>query len=283
MKFSYHTHCEFCDGKADASSMAAAAHAAGYSILGFSSHAPLPFTTKWNMPGARLEEYARIIRALAAAWKPEGLEILLGLEADWIEDVCAPGNGLFASISPDFLIGSVHYIKLGGNEIFTVDESESAFDAHLAAASGGDAEPAWREYYHNLRALIESGGFDILGHFDLVRKNNRNGRLFDEESTAYRDEAFASIELAAKKNVVVEINTGGVARRKVDTPYPSLTLLNYMRESGVRITLGDDAHAPGHIGAFNGLAREHAGAAGYRSLWYLDGTHEWKEVGIEDV
>ena len=50
----------------------------------------------------------------------------------------------------------------------------------------------YEDYYRMLSQLIESGGFDILGHFDLVRKNNAAGRWFDEDSPGYLDAAIGA-------------------------------------------------------------------------------------------
>lgn len=282
MKFSYHTHSTFCDGKADIDRMAERAAQSGYRILGFSSHAPLPFETTWNLQASRMAEYRDTVRSSAATWKERGLDILLGLETDWIEGVCAPGDALYSSIDPDYRIGSVHFVRMGG-EAFAVDEPEADFLEHFRTLAHSDGELIWRAYYRNLAAMIEAGGFDILGHFDLVRKNNAGGRLFDESSAAYRDTAFRVADLAASKNIFVEINTGGVARGKTDRPYPSLDILRRLRTSGARITLGDDAHAPDHMGPYVSLAVAHAREAGYRTVWYLDAGRAWKELPLDQV
>jgi len=49
--------------------MAEAAFEAGYSLLGFFSHAPLPFDTTWNLKWPRLGDYAATVRP----WRRGGL------------------------------------------------------------------------------------------------------------------------------------------------------------------------------------------------------------------
>ena len=90
MRANYHTHCDFCDGRASAEIMAGAAAAAGYEVLGFSSHSPLPFPSEGNMPLSRLGDYKAEIKRLAAAWRDRGLEILLGLEIEWVPGISSP-------------------------------------------------------------------------------------------------------------------------------------------------------------------------------------------------
>ncbi len=149
------------------------------------------------------------------------MTILLGLEIDYITNVASPKDKVYDVISPDFRLGSVHFITgLSGDE-FTVDESEEKFAHHIANAVGGDASIIWKQYYANLIAMIEKGGFDIIGHFDLVKKNNAKGRWFDEAAKGYRDAAFAAVDRAAELNCIAEINTGGLARGKTDSTYPS--------------------------------------------------------------
>lgn len=276
VKSNYHTHSTFCDGKADPETMAGAAYDACYDILGFSSHAPLPFQTSWNLPASKAEAYRADIRRLETLWRPKGLEILLGLEIDWIEGLSSPADKGFDVLSPDFRLGSTHFVRPGSGEAFAVDEPQEAFLGHLESEAGGDYRIVYRHYYRNLAAMITEGGFDILGHFDLVRKNNNCGQHFDEDGRDYLSAAMEALELLRGKNFVVEINTGGMARGKTSSPYPSLVLLRRMHEMGTRITLCDDAHAPSQLGKHWIDAKALALAAGYRNIAVLSGG-TWKE------
>jgi histidinol-phosphatase (PHP family) len=289
MRFSYHTHTQYCDGKATAAEMAAAAAAAGYSFLGFTSHAPLPFKTSWNMAWEDLEAYASEVRAAAAAWRTRGLAIFLGLEIDYIAAGAAgaapaawPGDAAYDRIAPDFRLGSVHFLTGLADDEFTVDEPAGDFERHMAGL-GNDAAAVWTQYYHNLSAMVDRGGFDILGHFDLVKKNNAGNRWFDEGGAEYLAAAYEAVDFAAERGCVAEINTGGLARGKIADVYPSAPILRRMRQKGLRLTLGDDAHAPEHLGAFQGAAIDAARSAGYKSLWYMDAPGSWKEIGIDEL
>jgi histidinol-phosphatase (PHP family) len=281
MRANYHTHCDFCDGQTDAARMAAAAAAAGYQVLGFSSHAPVPWPTDWCMDARRVDAYADEVRRLGRVWADKGLEVLLGLEIDWLPDRSGPADAAFARLGLDFRLGSVHYVFPDGAEPFCVDEPADVFAAHLAAA-GLDGEGLWREYYRRLGELVDAGGFEILGHFDLVRRNNAGGRYFDEESPDYLKAALGVAAQLEGSPVVVEVNLGGLARGKLASPYPSLSVLRELRHRGVRITFCADAHAPAHLGAYLETARELARAAGYRSVAVLSGG-SWREVGLDQT
>lgn len=280
MLFSYHTHSDFCDGYVSAGAMAKAAAAAGYSFLGFSSHAPRPLGIPWTMKYGDLDRYVAEIRALDAYWRPRGMAVLLGLETDYVAGIVSPREAAYHSNAPDFLIGSVHFVPGLVDDEFTVDGPKAEFAAGIARLK--DKTPLiWKRYYENLIAMMEGGGFDIVGHFDLVKKNNRDNWWFDENSKEYLDAAFAAADRAAELGLVVEINTGGLARGSTASPYPSSAILKHMREAGVRLTIGDDAHSPSHLSAYQRFAIEAAKAAGYRSLWYLDADLVWREIAVE--
>jgi histidinol-phosphatase (PHP family) len=283
VRANYHTHCDFCDGRVTAAEMAAAAAAKGYRVLGFSSHSPLPFPNEGNMEASRLGEYCAEIRRLGREWKDRGLEVLLGLEIEWVEGLSSPRDRLFREAGLDYSIGSLHFVDLPGPGRFAVDLGLEEFGRSASAFAGDDfGRSVYRDYYERLGALVEGGGFDILGHFDLVKKNNGEGRWFDESSRGYLGAALGAASLLRGKDIVVEINVGGMSRGKVKTPYPSLPILRELRALRVRITFSADAHAPEHLGVNLDSARELARAAGYDSIAVLS-EGRWREIGIEET
>jgi histidinol-phosphatase (PHP family) len=290
VRTNYHTHTEFCDGRASAAEMAAAAAAAGYSVLGFSSHAPLPFHNEGNMELARLGDYKAEVRRLGREWEERGLEVLLGLEIEWVPGLCSPRDAIFREAGLDYSIGALHFVDLPGSGRFAVDLGEAAFEAAAEAYAGDAADlgrAVYEDYYAQLGELIGAGGFDILAHFDLVKKNNGAdgsgaGRWFDESSPGYLGAALGAVQPLKGKDIVVEINVGGMSRGKVKSPYPSLPILRELRSVGARITFSADAHAPEHLGVHLDAARDLARAAGYDSVAALT-KGQWTEVGLEEA
>lgn len=281
MRANYHTHTEFCDGKSSAAEMARAAHEAGYGALGFSSHAPLPFETKWTMKAEALSAYTAEVRRLRAEWEGR-LEIYLGLEIDWIEGLVGPADGRFDGAGLDYRICSVHYVKPGPGEAFTIDCPAEEFERHVREEAGGKGAPVYRCYYRNLAKAVEEGGFDILAHLDLVVRNNREGRWFDEESRDYLDAALEAVEPLGESGAIVEINLGALLRGRARAPHPSLPILRRLKELGVPVTVSADAHNVGHLGAGLEVAREHVRAAGYREIAVLS-RGAWRLVGIDEI
>jgi histidinol-phosphatase (PHP family) len=270
--------------------MADAAREAGFSILGFSSHAPLPFRTEWNMDIEALPAYIETIRGLASVHAP-AMRVLAGLEIDYIAGYYGPSDGRFKSAGLDYTIGSVHYVTPEGAPRpsatsfddkgeptfgFGVDEGEPEFTTHFKRFYHGDGDAMMRDYWTALTRCIREGGFDILGHFDLLRKNNGNQSLFREDSAEYRAGAMAAVDALAGSGIIVEINTGGMARGKTDSPYPALWILKELKARDVAICIDADAHAPGHLLAHREAAVRLASDAGYGKLTVIgpDGRFE---------
>lgn len=264
----HHTHSTFCDGSVSPRDMAQAAMDQGLAVLGFSAHGPLPFETGWTMEAARMGEYCGEIRSLQQEFSGR-LEILLGFEMDWIPGIRVPGDEFWQGVDRDYAIGSVHFLKSPDGRLYTIDDTAANVGSVRDIWYPKDASPMARDYYRELRALIAHGGFDILGHFDLVRKNNRELGLYDPEADWYRKEVQETLEVLAWNPVVVEVNTGGMARGRTDSPYPELWMLSRMRELGIQVMINADAHAPEHLLAHRQAALDLVEAAGYREIQVL--------------
>ncbi len=266
MKTNYHTHSLYCDGKASVSDMAQAAVEHGFSVLGMSSHAPLPFPTTWTM---RAEDIGSYFDEIEKAQEKIGasLSLMAGLEIDYIEAVTGPAHVQYPELS--YSIGSVHYINPGhtkaGDTLFTVDEGQEKFDRHVAEHCNGDYERAVGLYYRTVCDMIKAGGFTILGHLDLIRKNNPDESRFSERTSFYRDAVMEVVDTLRGSGIVAEINTGGIARGKTKAPYPSDWILRELYARSIPICLNADAHAPEHLYGYYDRGLQAALDAGYRT------------------
>ena len=79
--------------------------------------------------------------------------------------------------------------------------------------------------------------------------------------------------------MIVEINTGGIARGNIDDVYPSAEFLDYLRQAGVPVTFSSDAHAASNLDAAFDRAELAAVRAGYTEAAYLeDGKIKFYEL-----
>ncbi|HON88309.1 MAG TPA: histidinol-phosphatase [Spirochaetales bacterium] len=264
MKTNFHTHSTFCDGTCSILTMAQTARDHRFSMLGFSGHAPLPFPTDWNM---KQEDIPRYYTAIQEARELIGQDLTLvtGLEIDYIEGMLGPQTVTYPEIT--YSIGSVHYINPKNSkqhtDLFAVDEKQDDFDRHIQTYCNGDYEQAVSLYYKSLYAMISAGGFTILGHLDLIKKNNPRQSRFSETSSFYKDAVMHVVDALQGTNIVVEINTGGLARGKTQEVYPAHWILKELHERNVPICLNADAHAPEHLYAYYDHALRAALEAGY--------------------
>jgi histidinol-phosphatase (PHP family) len=179
------------------------------------------------------------------------------------------------------VIGSVHYLGwLSDGTMWTVDGPAAELRAGIDQSFGGKTRAAVEAFYRRVADMALSDRPDIVGHLDLVKKNNGDSQdLFDEESSWYREALASAIEAVASAGCVVEVNTGGVSRGFRSDWYPCKWALRRMRELDVPVTFGSDAHDPRHVGFQMREVREFLQDVGYRSLWF-QGANGWAECPL---
>jgi histidinol-phosphatase (PHP family) len=246
----YHTHTRHCDGNDEPRDFAEAAIRKGMQWLGFSGHNVLPFQTDWTMPEKNLESYLREVREAKARYTGR-LEIFLGIEADYIPGVTSPNHPRIRDLGLDFVLGSVHFVELpGGDHSWTVDGSRQELETGLARVYGGNIRALVERYYALVGEMAEETKPDIIGHFDVVKKNNGSGGLFSEEAPWYRAAVRAALQAVGRSGSVMEINTGGIVRNTSGVLYPSEWILEQARRLGIPIMINADAHRPQDIDGY---------------------------------
>jgi len=241
---SMHTHTKFCDGKDDIETMCSAAYEKSLFAIGFSSHAPidkqLGFSTDWNMKSTLAEEYASQVLVTKERWRGK-LNVFLGLEVDYIKGKRSLLDGDIIKLNLDYIIGSVHYLfPENGAQSFTVDGPQEEFDKGLNEGFNGDAKKLMHAYYDAVGEMIQAGGFDIIGHADLIKRNTIGKNLWPYEEEVERQNEIAS--MADKAGLVFEVNTGGINRNKIQETYPSLAFLKIIKKFKVPVIITADAH-----------------------------------------
>jgi histidinol-phosphatase (PHP family) len=231
-----------------------AATAAGVSVLCFTDHLPLPADTphalQYAMPAEQLSGYVAEIRALAAATAADGgPEVLVGIEADWIEGRQDEIRHMCEESALDMVLGSVHFV-----DGWAFDDPDLT-DRYAE----WDIDELWDRYFATLSAAAASGLFDVMAHPDLVKKF---GYLPSVDPTPWYER---TAEALAAAGVAFEVNTAGL-RKPCGELYPAPGFLRAAARLGVPVTCGSDAHRPDEVGAGLDAARDALLEAGYRSL-----------------
>jgi histidinol-phosphatase (PHP family) len=267
--FNYHTHCNFSDGDRPAQEYVEEALRQGMTDLGFSDHAPIPFANPFSIEPGRLEAYCREIRQLQADFADK-LNILLGLEIDFIPGIMDNFQELIRQGNLDFSIGSIHLVGSGSveNLWFIDDPKIETFDYGVKTFFGGDIRKALRSFYDQTNQMIASQTFDVIGHLDKVKMHSQN-RCFSEDEPWYAAMVFETLDLIREKGLIVEVNTRGAYKNRADTLYPSAFILRRMNELNIPVVISSDAHQPGELQLMFNKAVTAIHQAGYREVMRL--------------
>lgn len=263
-----HTHSCFCDGLDQPETVVRAALDRNFISLGFSGHGAADYDDAAMTPEGE-RDYRAEIRRLQAAYEGR-IEILLGQE----HDALSP----YADFPYEFLIESVHYIPVPGGKL-CVDWSADRTEETVRQAFGGDPYAYCRTYFETCAKAYEASPAQIAGHLDLVTKFNGGGRQFDESDPRYLGPAMEALECAVRRGMVVELNTGAIAKGYRTAPYPGPALLRRLRELGGRVMVNSDCHNAALLTCWYEEAAEYLKALGFRSVVILQ-KNGFREIGI---
>ena len=246
----YHMHTQLC-GHASGSveDFVESALRRGIQEIGFSDHAPMPDDLRQglSMAACDAEEYINSIEECKKKFADK-ITIRLGFEVDYplFESFEAK---YFTDRRIDYFIGSCHFV-----DGWAFDHPRS-----IDGYKNRNIDDLYERYYSQLESLAGSGLFDVVGHFDLVKKfGYRSGRDF-------RPAIEQIARIAAGNNIAVEINTNGLSH-PVHEIYPSDEIIGILFNCNVPVTLGSDAHTSDRVGYMFDEAVEKLRKAGYRKI-----------------
>jgi len=278
--FNHHTHTTFCDGSKPPLDYVKTALEQDFSMLGFSSHAPLPFPNTFALKEERVDEYCQTIRSLSYEYAGQ-LEVYLSMEIDFIPGVLEDFDYWKKRAALDYVIGGVHLLVPPGKEpLWFIDgPRQQTFDEGLAELFGGDIKLAVRTYFDQMNLMVETQAPDVVAHLDKIKMHNQE-RFFSVNDAWYLSMLDESLELIRQKGCIVEVNTRGIYKGRSNELFPNLTALKKIRELGIPVTLSSDAHAPEDLSKEFPTALQVIRTAGIRELMVFS-FGKWKAVGLE--
>lgn len=257
MTANYHTHTYRC-GHASGTEREYVEKAIelGFSELGFSEHAPMPFPD--GVPAANLErllsmrlkmheteEYFNTLLALREEYKKD-IKIHIGLETEYF-DCCFDAFLDFVKDYPlDYLILGQHF----GDPL-----AEPL--VHNGARTG--SEEILKSYVDTVVKAIETDKITYVAHPDLI--------FYCRSMEIYEREITRLIECANAHKVPLEINYYGLQEIR---NYPTLAFWQIANDIGCDVVKGSDAHKPENL--LNPYAVKHADMmlSNFKSLRLLD-------------
>ncbi|MFZ4726901.1 MAG: histidinol-phosphatase [Paludibacter sp.] len=241
----YHSHCTFCDGRSSMEDFVRFAISKGIKKYGFSSHAPLPFQTKWNMEKDNFNDYQIEFQRLKNKYENQ-IELFFSLEVDYIHDFVEIQNCFINGKSFDYLIGSIHYLEpMSYENYFCIDGDIKEFDKGLQQLYDGDIQLAVKRFFEITNLMIEKGGLDIIGHFDKISFNAAYYKDFDITSLWYKNIISSTLECIKAKNILLEINTKSLNEKGITFPHQQFfPMINDLQ---IPIVVNSDCHYPTNV------------------------------------
>jgi len=193
----------------------------------FTCHAPLPngWSADVRMTDAEFDTYVAMVDRARQAYAGR-LDVRLGLESDFFPGVEPWLEKLHRRAPLHHVLGSVHYqVGFYRERYFT-----------------GDVFAYQQLYYDHLAQAAETGLFDTLAHPDLVK----NESPIDWHFPRIQPFIEKALDRIAATGVAMELNTSGLLKALPEMN-PGESQLRLMRERGIPVVVGADAHRPERV------------------------------------
>lgn len=274
--YNYHSHSQYCDGAHLLEDYIMACLDRGYLSYGFSSHAPIPGGSVWNMKEENLDTYILEINKLKKKYL-NLIEIYSSLEVDYIDQIQGPGK--YANLL-DYTIGSVHFIGKGNMEdLFEMDGPYSKFLNGLEKHYDHNIRAAVAHFFELNLKMIQEDPPDIIGHIDKIITHASRYEEGIHETKWYLEILHGLAEELAKTDIIIEINTKGLQSGFKPSTYPNIKFLEILKGYPIRFQMNGDVHKISHIDLGYQETLSQIKAIGITELWVRE-KNQWKEKRI---
>lgn len=276
--FNLHTHTIYCDGKAQPEDYVKEAVKRKMTALGFSCHSPLPFDNGYSIKEHNIEKYVSEIRSLQEKYKKQ-IQIFLGFEFDYVPGISENPVTLKQKMNADFIIGSVHLVRNKQNgKLWFIDGPESNYINGLASVFDNNIKLAVTTYFEQVTEMVTRIKPDIIGHIDKVKMHNKN-RFFSENDKWYKELSDKLLNTVKETGCIIEVNTRGIYKKRCDSLYPGVEILNEVHRKKIPITVSSDAHLPGELISYFDEAIKILKDIGYKTIKYFSGK-TWQDIPV---
>ena len=256
-------HSRLADGK-EVIEIAEAAASKNFVAFGFTEHFQTPPMAMTPDPVLHeqlglFDDYVARIHAIQQAHP----FVLLGAEVEYMRGAHDWTREHVSRWPFDYLVGSVHYVRLGDADIL-IDWERSRVEDAIERAGG--PERLQLTYYEQLLELVEWKLASVIGHLDLIKM-----WLTPEEvvrTPAIEKAVRAVLEAMRDAGVAMDVNARGLLK-PCKRIYPDDWILAEARRIGVPVTLGDDSHAAAEVGLNLDVAVDAIARAGYEHVWLV--------------
>ena len=278
--YNLHQHSLYSDGKAEPNEYVEKAIELNFSEIGFTEHSPLPFDNPFSLKQEKIKNYIDEIDSLKQKHGSK-IKIYRALEMDFIPGMSEDFDYWAKKCKTDYLIGSVHLVLPGkGSPLwFTDGPDPKIYDEGIKDFFGGDTKKAVKTFFYQTNQMIETQRFDIIGHFDKIKMHNAD-RFFSDKDKWYRNLLDETLELIKNKNLIVEINTRGIYKKRSAYLFPDGYALKRVKELNLPIIISSDAHKPDEINLLFNFTINYLQKLGFKEMMALK-NHIWKTIALQ--
>lgn len=251
-RYNFHSHTQFCDGKAPMEQFARQAVADGFLHYGFSPHSPVPIASPCNMSPDQVPLFFDEVARLKTLYADRPITFYTAMEIDYLGDDWGPAHSYFRDLPLDYRIGSVHFIPSQQGELIDIDGRYESFRLKMHEHFHDDIHYVVDTFFGQSLDMVRAGGFDIIGHLDKIGHNAAHFSPGIEQTDFYRQRLNALIEAVVDSGLTVEINTKAWADHH--RMFPAIDHWKRLKDAGVTLIVNSDAHRPDLINASRNLA-----------------------------
>lgn len=240
-RYNFHSHTQFCDGRATMAEFAEAVSKAGFRHWGFSPHSPVPIDSPCNMAEYDVPIYLAEVCRLNSLYESSDIEFYTSMEIDYLGEHWGPANDYFQQLPLDYRIGSVHFIPAPDTgEPVDIDGRYESFLRKMHDYFHDDIHYVVNTFFDQSLAMVRAGGFDLIGHFDKIGHNASHFCPGIEDEPFYRRRLLELTDAIIASGVTVEINTKALAEH--GRLFPSSSVWPILLKAGVPVVVNSDAH-----------------------------------------
>ena len=241
--YNLHTHTQYCDGHAPMEEFVTEAIELGFTHLGFTPHSPVSVESPVNMTRGQVQEYFDEMERLRRAYG-DRINLYTSMEIDYVGVGDGPASDYFRQLPLDYRIGSVHFIPALNNpdEMVDIDGKFHGFKERMGKYFDHDIEYVVKTFYSQMMAMVDEGGFEIVGHMDKIGFNASQYRDGIDEEPWYDKLVIDLFENIMDHHMVIEINTKAWLQR--NRFYPNLKYFGMLKRFNAPVVVNSDAHYP---------------------------------------
>lgn len=241
--YNLHTHTQFCDGHAPMEDFVVEALALGFTHLGFTPHSPVSAESPVNMTREDVLTYFDEMSRLRETYG-QRIHLYTSMEIDYVGEGDGPADEYFKQLLLDYRIGSVHFIPAidDASDMVDIDGKFEGFKVRMQEKFHGDIEYVVRTFFSQMMAMVDEGGFDIVGHMDKIGFNASQYREGIDDEPWYDKLVMDLFENIMDHHLIIEINTKAWLQR--NRYYPNLKYFGLLKRFNAPIVVNSDAHYP---------------------------------------